>query len=68
VLAMISRHDLIDFWIGRSAQPVQFAPRPAPGQGLPAAPTLVALRIDHAITHPSTANIRRNIRTLWPTQ
>jgi hypothetical protein len=35
---------------------------------LPAAPTLVALRIDHAITHPSTAKIRRNIRTLWPTQ
>ena len=57
---MIGRHKLIDFEIGYPAQPRQFAPRPAPFQDLLAAPTFGAVRIDHAITHPSTANIRGN--------
>ena len=57
MFAVIGLDHMVDLGIGLTTKPVEFARRPTLRRPLLAAATTPAtLSIDHATTHPSTAN------------
>ncbi len=63
---MIGLNYLIHLGVGRTAKSGEFIPRPALGRLLFATAAPTTLSIDHAITHPSTANyVAVDVCILW---